>query len=200
MSEYELIRAEIRDAGNKVSQYNSVLYATTAALLAFAFDKDSFVFCLLPYVVILPLYILAEVTKRAECNKAAYLYVFCEGQDYRWEIRHHEYDKKDRIAISNNEQNVLKWTIEKMLSRFDYFSMNIICLIAALYKIVYSNSSYTTKWLQSIFVVTLTLVATIIMAIKAIDYVVERDKAIKQWRIIKAAEEAQKRNNNRNPQ
>ena len=190
----------MRDNINRVAQYNSILYATAAAIMVVALDKDNFIFCLIPYVVIFPLYILAESDKKGQCNLAAYLAVFYEGQEYHWEIRHYKYAERSKTIASNNKKSPLKRVLKKVAPRLDYFSMNLVCSFAAIYKIVCGEASYSIKWLQAISVIVLTATIITIMAINATDYVIEHNKAIKQWKAIKAAEEAQKLENIRNPQ
>ncbi|MBQ6207851.1 MAG: hypothetical protein IJK52_12325 [Oscillospiraceae bacterium] len=194
MSEYELIKTENRESTQRIVQYNSILYTASAALLLFALERTNFVLCLTPYIVIVPLFLLNESTRKAICVGAAYLYVFLEGQEYHWEGRHHKFDK-------TKKERSIKWYTDIIIRRLHYYSLNLICSLASIYKIVCNSETVSIKLWQFAFVLVVTVVASTIMAINTTDYVTERDKAIKQWQAIKAEEEAQKRkNNNRNPQ
>lgn len=93
MKEYEMLRAEMMDDYKTISQYNVVLYTATATILAFAIKDGTFLSCLIPYCVLLPLYLICEAKRRGICRIAAYLNVYYEGTEYNWERRHHVFDE-----------------------------------------------------------------------------------------------------------
>lgn len=192
MSEYERLNAELLNVSNDIIQYNSILYTATAAIFVFAFDKASFVFCLIPYIFIIPFYLRIQMTNKKVCEIAAYIYVFLEGDKYRWEGRHHKYDQ---LGHANDTKNRIKWNLH-------YHFLNLVCFAMSIYKILESSETDSIKLIQGLFISAILILATIIMLINETDYGKERNKAIKQWQAVKAAEEqeAQKRKNNRNPQ
>lgn len=54
--EYSMLRDEIILSMQTIKNYNNLLYTTTVALLAFAFNSSREILFLLPFVVIFPLY------------------------------------------------------------------------------------------------------------------------------------------------
>ena len=82
MSEYEILAEKIKDRDQEIVQYNSLLYTATAALLAFTFENDNPLLCLLPYLIIVPVYLLIQQKRESQHRISAYMIVFLEGTDY----------------------------------------------------------------------------------------------------------------------
>ena len=198
MSEYELLRAEILLRSEARTQYNNILYAVVAAILTYAFSQDNYFLFLVPYIVILPLYLLSENSRRSTVRLATYMYVFLEGQEYHWETRQWEQDKMNRA-----KRSTIAHYFYLMKTRTQYFLVSLICSISATYKVISSNMDKTGKCASFLFIWILAILVIIIMMINITDYTKIKYAFIQQWQAVKAAEEqeAQKRkNNNRNPQ
>ena len=196
MKEYELLVEKIRDPDQEIVQYNSILYTATAAILAFTFEKDSALLCLLPYLVIVPVYLLIQQKRESQHRITAYLIVFLEGTDYRHEKRLYKLWSKDRASSSSKKIGFFT-----ARSHFPAFIATLICAILATYKIVCSICSPLEKRVTLAFIWIVTVIVTIIMICSFIraDY---EDICIAKWQAIKMEEEqeARKRNANRNPQ
>lgn len=57
--EYEVLREEILCSTQVVKNYRSLLYSIVVAALAFAFDKNEAILFLVPFIAIIPIYLLA---------------------------------------------------------------------------------------------------------------------------------------------
>lgn len=172
MKEYELLRAEMMDLFKAVTTYGTVLYSAVAAILAFALQRDEFYLCLVPYVAILPLFLLSESKNRGICKIAAYMFVFLEGDEFNWETRHHELDKL-------NEKK------QKRGSVIPYYYLAITCSVAALFKVYANQATWLIKGIEVVCVVAFTVVAIIIMKKNKVNYNATRDEYIDQWKAIK---------------
>ena len=203
MKEYEILEAKIRDRDEEVVQYNSILYTATAAILAFAFQSDNYLFFLLPYVVIFPIYKLSEGTRRFMCRISAYLYVFHEGygKEFQWERRHHIFDSNIRSSVVDKQKHgKFRWYLRRMMARSHYVLITLVCAFLSTYTVL--SDSLPQKWPKIVFIWALTMIITISMVRNFTDWPKVRTEYIAKWREIKAAEEqqARKRDNTRNPQ
>lgn len=96
-TEYEALREEILYSMQVVKNYRSLLYTLVIAILAFAFDKNEAVLFLLPFVAIIPLYLLAMHQVDSTIRIGAYICVFLEeGTECQWETRLYQYDRFHR--------------------------------------------------------------------------------------------------------
>ena len=100
--EYKILRDEINQSYQSITSYNIALYTASSVIFAFALGQPGFWYCLVPLMVILPLYLLCEDERRKICWIGAYLNVFCEGKGFFWERRHHELDKKGEFTELTN--------------------------------------------------------------------------------------------------
>ena len=185
MKEYEMLRAEMMDDYKTISQYNVVLYTATATILAFAIKDGTFLSCLIPYCVLLPLYLICEAKRRVICRIAAYLNVYYEGTEYNWERRHHVFDE-------TVEKNKKKRFFRSSSSPLPYYCIAIVCSIASLIKIPYDSQCWYLSVIEVACVVALTVIAILIMNANKTDYTDARNQYIKEWRAQKEAEETQK--------
>lgn len=179
--EYEMLRAEMMEYYRAITQYGNILYTAVAAILVFALQKDAFYLCLVPYIVILPLYLLTEAKSRGICKIAAYMYVFLEGGNYFWEHRHHIIDK-----IQPGKRGSL----------IPYFYLAPACSACAIYKIVIIPRTVPEYIFKIGFVVLVTVVTLIIMAKNKVNYVSVKDSFIEEWEKLKKAEEAKAEEHN----
>lgn len=102
MSEYELLRQEILEDYKAITQYNLALFSIVSATLAFVLGREEYYLCLVPYLAIVPLFLLCEVTRKNICRIASYMAVFLEGEAYNWENRHQKLEfKKSKKETGN---------------------------------------------------------------------------------------------------
>lgn len=223
MKEYELLRQEILDKINAIVQYNILLYTATTAVLAFAFEKENPFLCLLPYVVILPIYLMVEELHNITSNIAAYMIVFLEGTDHNWETRYYRrnviyygvqsigrkklYNKildKIQKVWSNSRLNAWSqsWTKLNTPARIPYVFMVGFCFVFAMYKAIIQNAPTFEKAVSCILITVITLITVHIMITHAKWATNVKQHHIKRWQMLKAEEEqeARKRDATRNPQ
>ena len=98
--EYLMLRDEILKDYEIIQNSRNVLYVAVAAILAFAVDqKEAFLF-LVPYIVIIPVYLVTIDFTLNMYKLGTYLKVFHEQGDFRWESRLYllNYGTKKRVT------------------------------------------------------------------------------------------------------
>lgn len=85
--EYEMLREEIQNQGNKIHNMRNWLYTSFAAILAIAVSQNKLAFWFIPYVIIIPMYILSLEYEKNMYRAAAYIKVFLEDGNEGWETR-----------------------------------------------------------------------------------------------------------------
>lgn len=177
MSEYEILRAEMMENYTEINNCRSVLYAAVATILTFAVQSDNYLMCLIPYLVIVPLFFLCESKHSKICWIGAYLYVYLEGDNFNWENRHHKYDAR------YPKDSKREWQATLM-----YYIVSSTCSALSIYKIFCSEFTVFGQWVRAIIVFVLTLTIIIIMKKTTVQYVITRGAMIKQWKRLKDKE------------
>ena len=85
--EYLMLRDEILKDYEIIQNSRNVLYAAVAAILAFAVDQKEALLFLIPYIVIIPVYLVTIDYTLNMYKLGTYLKVFHEQGDFRWENR-----------------------------------------------------------------------------------------------------------------
>lgn len=176
MSEYELLRSEMMDNQKTITQYELTLYTAVSALIAFALGKQEYYYCLIPYVAIIPLYLLAEAKRQSICDIAAYLSVFCEGETINWEKRHQKIEAQTRAKRN--------WR-----STFLYYFIAVVCSGTAIFKLFISGYAPLAMWIRVAILLVFTIIVLAFLKANTINYVELRKKRIKQWTKLKEQEE-----------
>lgn len=171
MKEYELLRNEMMESYRAITQYNTVLYTATATILALVLQRDEYLLCLIPYIVIIPLFLLCESKRNGICRIAAYMNVFLEGDEFNWERRHHLFDQKKTRSRG---------------SLHPYYFLMLTCTGFSIYKIICGEYSCTAMCIRIVAVLTLLIISLIVMKSKTVNYTKTRDELINDWREIKA--------------
>ena len=98
--EYLMLRDEILKDYEIIQNSRNVLYAAVAAILAFAVDQKEALLFLIPYIVIIPVYLVTIDYTLNMYKLGTYLKVFHEQGDFRWENRLYllNYDIKKRVT------------------------------------------------------------------------------------------------------
>lgn len=168
--EYEALKQEILYSVQVVKNYRSLLYSIVVAVLAFAFDKDDPILFLLPFFVIIPIYLHAMHQVDSMMRIGAYIYVFLEPEtDCKWETRLYKYDQ-----LHKNQYSTKKTSIDT------YCCMSFVCLLLSIIKLDYAN-------IDLMFYVTIIgqLIAAITCAYffikKRPDYASRKEKYINEW-------------------
>ena len=86
IDESTMLREEIMLSMKTVKGYNNILYTTTVALLAFAFNSANSALFLLPFIVLIPLFLLTKREMMQVMRIGAYILVFLEESSIiNWE-------------------------------------------------------------------------------------------------------------------
>ena len=98
--EYLMLRDEILKDYEIIQNSRNVLYAAVAAILAFAVDQKEALLFLIPYIVIIPVYLVTIDYTLNMYKLGTYLKVFHEQGDFRWESRLYllNYGTKKRVT------------------------------------------------------------------------------------------------------
>lgn len=176
MKEYEILRTEIIENYNGIRQYENVLYTVVAAILVFALQSDWYLLCLIPYVVILPVFLIVMATKFSICKIATYMQIFLEGNDYNWETRYNYFDR----TYIPGKQGVLKWKTHSQ-----YYLLSTICSLAAIYKIIVGNYNVIGTLIRAVSVSLFTLIVYIILYRNTLDYEKTKESMRRHWEKIK---------------
>ena len=103
--EYLMLREEILHLDDITNNTINFFYAFIAAYIAFALTQEDTIFILLSFIGIIPPYLIVLNKMNALCKIGSYLYVFHEGQNFKWERRHMRYkDKYESSAL-----RVISW-------------------------------------------------------------------------------------------
>ena len=196
MSEYELLKTEALKNSDHIVQYNSILYASTAAILAFGFDSKNtnpLVF-LLPYVVILPVYLLIEKERESICRISSYMIFFLEGSDYLWETRLDMDDKMGTLGFRMPSAKKSKFVeFISVYSHWPFILMPFICSSFSTYFVLLDNVQGTigniqVKWLAISAIWILFFLSLLIMILNVTQWGRFKEKFTEQWTNIKIEE------------
>ena len=85
--EYIALRQEINTLCAAADNIVYILYVFLTTYLSFALTQKDTIYILLTHIVILPLYLLAMDRRIASCKISAYISVFHENKNNKWETR-----------------------------------------------------------------------------------------------------------------
>ena len=100
--EYLMLRDEILHLDSMINNTINFFYVFMASYLAFAFDKGDTILFLVSYVVIMPAYFMVLSKMEGLCRIGAYLKVFGEKNEYKWETRNYQFREHRVIKIFNH--------------------------------------------------------------------------------------------------
>lgn len=185
--ELDLLRAEMMQNDSEITQYNCVLWTVISAVLAYAIQSQNYILCLLPYIIIFPVHFICESKRFGICRISGYLYVFKD--DYYWAKRTHMNDK-----ISGNlKKSIWKFSWHEHLQ---YYFLPLSCSAASVYKVFDSNYGFYGKWIRTVVIVSLTILAIIIIKNSIVDIAVGRQMFIERFTAIKEMEQSEKNSSN----
>lgn len=175
--EYKLLKQEIVNNNNILRNFQLALYSSVGVILTLAFSQQEPIICLIPFFVIIPLYLLRMKQSSDIIRTGAYMQVFLEGEAFNWETRLHEYGKLI------NDKKVIK---------LDFILLCVTSFVLLLTKLSISDFSRT----ECIFRVALGSVSLvmclIVMMVYKINPVEEKEKHIRNWKLIMHQEEENK--------
>lgn len=175
--EYMMLREEIMDCLKEIRNCKSIMYTVIVTILAFAVTQKEVLIILTTIVIILPIYHM-DINKTSSMIRiGAYLYVFLEGDNFKWETRLIKYD----------ELFLRKRKGETMVNIRPYIFTTTCCFLLFFMKLDYTNVD------KSLF---FRVVAGLIyyiyslryIYINKIDYKEEKKRYIKEWRDIQNIE------------
>ena len=202
--EYELLRSEIINTYNHIQSIHNILYTAVGAILAFALKteiKSCAICLLLPWLIILPLYLTMEAKHRGVAELGAYLYVFHEGDKFNWERRHHSFDKKHYKKRDWKEPKryyaliilcglcTFYKCLENYEAPLDIFERRIVETIYAVFCPNVFSDKFITFSVKIIVMVISNLLVAYMINKSQINYVDLRDSYIKEWKTIKIIEQ-----------
>lgn len=178
MGEYECLREEILKDYEGIRQYECVMYTVVVAVLAFAIESGHYILCMIPYIIIMPIFHIVMGTKQGISKAATYMIVFLEGNDYHWETLHKKYDEK-YIAKKNDS---LKWQTHSQ-----YYLLSSVCSLLTMFMLIINNS-YSTNYKISVSlgVTAFTLIMFRIIYKNTFIYETTKPLMIDNWEKIKA--------------
>lgn len=144
--EYLMIREEIMYYYNVIHSSRNILYVALATILTFAISKNDPLLCMIPYCVIIPIYIVTIDYQYGMWRMGTYLLVFLEGQNFNWENRLHKLNTNLMNGV-NRHASSYHWP---------FIITSLCCTILFFLKINYKNIDYKTI-LEIIFSVSLTI-------------------------------------------
>ncbi len=175
LEEYKMIREEINKEWDYISTCRSILFATTAAIFAFAFTQTNPLVFLIPYVVIIPLSAIEKDYLTGIIRKGAYLLVFCEGYlDIEWESRLFQAD----MSVKKIKKTIIS----------HYMLMLLCCLVLAVIHLDFSNIDSEEFKMNTALIVISTGVTMIVVLRNRVDYLKEKILQKERWEGIKKLE------------
>lgn len=97
--EYLMLREEILHLDTVINNTINFFYIFIATYITFALTQDDTIFLLMSYIVIIPAYLIVICKGQGMCKIGAYLKVFHEGKEFKWETRRIEFHKNIKSDI-----------------------------------------------------------------------------------------------------
>ena len=166
----------ISSVQNSMMNYQNLMFTVTIAILTIGLSsKESFIL-LLPYAIILPIYLQINKLRRDICKISAYIVCF-EPDDisYLWEKRVQEYD------LLNNTKGIHTGLL------MDY-CLVLICSICSIYKCIELNYPPLNRNIRIIITIVVLLLSIIFIKKKNVNYYEEREKQLHNWGTVKEYE------------
>ena len=141
-SEYKALRDEILHSYTIVDNSRNILYVTVSCILAFAVTNNSPELYLLPFSVIIPIYMVSINYTCDMYRIGTYIMVFGEGlkSDYKWESRQLHLNTQKENAFPRQFQLFhTPYIVLGFLSFFGFPAFNILsAVVGALWNRIYS--------------------------------------------------------------
>lgn len=172
--EYLMLREEIMKYYDIIHGSRNTLYVVLAAILTLAIPSDEPLLCLVPYCVIIPVYIVTIDYQYGMWRMGTYLSTFLEGEEFNWETRLRKLNYNVKL---NRHATSYHWP---------FAISGLGCTILFFLKIDYSKISYKMV-LEIIFSILLTVSFLIFVKVqKNPDEIVQ--ECYRKWRVIKEQE------------
>lgn len=186
--EYLMLRNELLETYNIVNSTRSILYVFVAGIISYAFVNDKIGLLLIPYVAIIPMYLIAIDYTRDMYRIATYLQIFHEGDTFNWETRQYE--------INYNVKN--KMPRFHKIFHIPYIITSLTCFVCFIYKLskgkisniynIFSNAKNNIILLTYLILSFVELIIVLIIFIKFKNMSEIQQKYIKAWNELKCRE------------
>lgn len=131
---YLMLREEIMYYYNIIHSSRKILYVALPAILTFAFSINEPLLFMLPYSVIIPIYIVTIDYQYGMWRMGTYLLVFLEGKDFNWEKRLHKLNTESTSQINRHASSY----------NLPFVVTSLCCTILFFLNIDYKNIDYKT--------------------------------------------------------
>lgn len=133
--EYKTLREEIIHSYTIVDSSRNILYITVAYILTFATTKNNPFLYLLPFAVIIPIYLVAINYTFDMYRIGTYIMIFGEtkSSDLRWETRQYRLNRQPKDAMPRQAKTF----------HIPYIFLGFACSVLFFSSIDYSNLSTT---------------------------------------------------------
>ena len=176
-----MLRQEILDCISAIVQYNILLVTAVVMVLAYAINSESYLICLLPYLIVLPVHFMSEAKSMTTYKLSAYMIVYLEGNTYHWESRHWKFSwiLYKKMSLSDRILDYLHYHLH-------YYLIILSCTAAAIFKITIAFDS-NRMWVRIIVVCLLAVSMTVIIKLDRSRR--SRSGYIDTWKAVKKEEE-----------
>lgn len=185
--EYKTLRDEIIHSYTIVDSSRNVLYIAVAYMLTFATNKNNPLLYLLPFAVIIPVYLIAINYTFDMYRIGTYIMVFGEGtmNGRRWETRQYQLNTQHEKAMPRQAK----------IFHIPYVSLGVACFILFLLSLDYKE---VTVYSFSLLILGVVLFFTL-LSIYAYyhDMISVQKRYIQGWKEIKRKEEGKPTSDNR---
>ena len=174
INEYEMLRNEIMQKIDLVNSLITFTLTTSIAILTFALTNKNSVLCLLPFGIIIPMYIRISYYRSAMVKLSAYIIVFLEKNidDINWETRN-----RDLMNHVDKSEKTIVWKAEY----YEGVVVSMVCYLLYFYNYSQGKSiDISLKIYLSLPFTFIIWVGLIIRHINNIDK--ERNEWINEWK------------------
>lgn len=178
--EYKTLRDEILHSYTIVDSSRNILYIAVAYILTFATNKENPLLYLLPFTVIIPIYLIAINYTFDIYRIATYIKVFAEADNstFRWESR--------QFMLNTEIEN--RMPRQAKMFHVPYVSSGIMCTILFFASIDLFSQTKTEETFFSIVLCIIFFVILICIFIYFRDMISVQRKYIEAWEEVKAKE------------
>lgn len=178
--EYLMLRDEILHCMQIVDNSRNILYVTVSAILAFAFTQAEPLIFILPFIVIIPIYLVTLDYMSSLYKIGTYLVVFCDNESFKWEKR----------LVDLDDSKIKNATRFRWAFHIPYLFTSLACIALFSYSMFINNqciSSFTSILRIIVAVLLLFVVSTIFLKYR--DMAKIREDFKNKWENLKISEE-----------
>lgn len=178
VEEYKSLREEIIHSYTIVDSSRNILYVTVAYILTFATNKDNPLLYLLPFAVIIPVYLVAINYTFDMYRIGTYIMIFAESgtDDYKWETRQFNLNRQPKRSMPRQAKTF----------HIPYVLLGFACSALFFSSVDYNNLSASSFFQVVVGIVLLMLLLSIYIYYR--DMISVQNKYIEGWKEVLRAE------------